>query len=362
MDIAALKTPTLTLPLAARPSAPQANPNAFPKDHVEVGHTGQDFVPPKIADMLAQAGKPYYDTESDTVAREKYYQGIDFNADPGKLFDQLGDRISRTHTETLAFKPLKYLHGWVDLRPNLRLQSIYSNEPVATNGQIHSTGNKDFVQKVKMKVPGYPKADGTVGERTVEKKVDFRGDAGAWLQTLHEGPTDALQIAHNIAMIEGNKFYNAEHSVPQSTFDRDKKPKGDLHHLFTCERNANSHRGAIKFGDVPKLPEHKRPEGWSTSSYDLYEPENGKGAVARATLYFLMHYPGKLGDKPGEYTKSDLETLIRWHKEDPVDLYELHRNAEIEKIQGNRNPLIDFPELADKVDFSKGLGAWGLSR
>ncbi len=362
MDISALRSPVLPITSATKSVANQTAPPSIPSDRVEIGHTGQDFVPPKIAEMLAQAGKPYYDGDADASAREKYYQGIDFNADPSKLFEQLGERIRRTHTETLAFKPLKYLHGWVDLRPNLRLQSIYSNQPVATNDPIHTTGGKDYVQKVKMKVRGHERADGTVGERTVEKKIDFRGSAGQWLQTLHEGPTDALQIAHNIAMIEGYKFYNAEHSVPQSTFDRDKKPKGDLHHLFTCERNANSHRGSIKYGEVEKLPQHKRPEGWSTSNYDTYEPENGKGAVARATLYFLMHYPGKLGDKPGEYTKSDLETLIKWHKEDPVDLYELHRNAEIEKIQGNRNSLIDFPELADKVDFKKGLGAWGLSQ
>lgn len=354
-------------PIAARQtSAPVANSASAvltPKDQVEIGHTGQDFVPPKIADMLAQAGKPYYDEASDKVARERYYKGIDFNADPSQLFDQLGDKISRTHTATLAFDPLKYLHGWIDLRPNLRLQSIYSSKPVATNDPVHSTKGTDFIQRTKTQVRGYLRSNGTYGpDRMVNKKTDFRPQVEGWLQALHQGPMDALQIAHNIAMVEGYKFYNAEHSVPQSTFDRDKKPKGDLHHLFTCERNANSHRGAIKFGEVEKLPEHKRPEGWSTSNYDTYEPENGKGAVARATLYFLMHYPGKLGDKPGEYTKNDIATLIKWHKEDPVDLYELHRNAEIEKVQGNRNPLIDFPELADKVDFSKGLGAWGLSQ
>jgi endonuclease I len=36
-------------------------------------------------------------------------------------------------------------------------------------------------------------------------------------------------------------------------------------------------------------------------------------------------------------------------------LYELHRNAAIEELQGNRNPLIDFPNVASKVDFRVGL-------
>ena len=36
--------------------------------------------------------------------------------------------------------------------------------------------------------------------------------------------------------------------------------------------------------------------------------------------------------------------------------YERHRNMAISGKQGNRNPFIDFPEWAERVDFEKGLG------
>jgi endonuclease I len=48
--------------------------------------------------------------------------------------------------------------------------------------------------------------------------------------------------------------------------------------------------------------------------------------------------------------------ILDWHEKEAVTKYELHRNAEIFKIQGNRNPLIDHPEWAKNIDFSLGLG------
>ena len=50
-----------------------------------------------------------------------------------------------------------------------------------------------------------------------------------------------------------------------------------------------------------------------------------------------------------------LKTVIKWAKADKIDLWEKHRNAEIQKAQGNRNPLIDFPELVDKIKFDLGF-------
>ena len=40
----------------------------------------------------------------------------------------------------------------------------------------------------------------------------------------------------------------------------------------------------------------------------------------------------------------------------PVDEYERHRNAAIHESQGNRNPLIDHPGLAERIDFGAGFG------
>jgi endonuclease I len=42
----------------------------------------------------------------------------------------------------------------------------------------------------------------------------------------------------------------------------------------------------------------------------------------------------------------DFELLLSWHEDYPVSLYEKHRNAAIQELQGNRNPFIDYPNLA----------------
>jgi endonuclease I len=41
--------------------------------------------------------------------------------------------------------------------------------------------------------------------------------------------------------------------------------------------------------------------------------------------------------------------LRQWNIIDPVDQAEINRNDKVEQIQGNRNPFIDDPELADLV-------------
>lgn len=79
----------------------------------------------------------------------------------------------------------------------------------------------------------------------------------------------------------------------------------------------------------------------------------GNGAVARATLYSLVGYPGVIGsDKLGDR----LEILLKWHGEHGISDYERHRNREIFLKQGNRNPFVDHPEWAGLVDFVQGLG------
>jgi endonuclease I len=88
---------------------------------------------------------------------------------------------------------------------------------------------------------------------------------------------------------------------------------------------------------------------------DKFEPERGKGTVARAVLYFLLRYPRQVGDEGREMQPDRLPMLLDWHRQNPPDEYEKHRNAAIFEKQGNRNPLIDKPDLAEKIDFSLGI-------
>ncbi|MBD6619802.1 hypothetical protein FNW02_29360 [Komarekiella sp. 'clone 1'] len=90
------------------------------------------------------------------------------------------------------------------------------------------------------------------------------------------------------------------------------------------------------------------------SATPKFEPSAGKGAVACATLYFLLRYPGEISHS--EFEESRLRTLLNWHENEPPTKYEKHRNMAIFEKQGNRNPLIDFPDWADRIEWRLGLG------
>ncbi|PFZ68065.1 hypothetical protein COL72_27600 [Bacillus toyonensis] len=102
---------------------------------------------------------------------------------------------------------------------------------------------------------------------------------------------------------------NIEHIVPQSWFSQRNQPNN--------------------------LKEPMRADGGT------FEPEYGKGFVARATLYFLLRYPDKI---EAEFRPIvDIELLLNWHKQfPPTSVYEKHRN-----------PLIDYPEFAERIDFQR---------
>ena len=130
--------------------------------------------------------------------------------------------------------------------------------------------------------------------------------------------------------------------------------RGDLHHLFACETNCNTFRNDFPYFDFPgyepspssvtvkELPLCGNAEG------ELFEPENNKGVVARAVLYFLLRYPRAIKI----YQNKDIDMFKGWANAQPVTLYEKHRNYEIHKMQGNRNPFIDFPDLANSLIFN----------
>ncbi|MDE5808482.1 MAG: endonuclease, partial [Muribaculaceae bacterium] len=97
-----------------------------------------------------------------------------------------------------------------------------------------------------------------------------------------------------------------------------------------------------------------------------------------AYLYIFTAYDGESwkADQP-MYSISNvavlepwaLEMLTRWAKNDPVDTKEITRNEEIFKIQKNRNPFIDYPDLIDYIwgdkqglSFTPGEGAEAIDR
>ena len=151
--------------------------------------------------------------------------------------------------------------------------------------------------------------------------------------------------------IPNNNVLNVEHTWPQSRFSRrhpDDQQKSDLHHLFPADSKLNAIRGNNWFGEVTrdtqvlKCPASRTGVG-SAGGAEIFEPPvEHKGHVARALMYFSVRY-----DLPID---SEEEAILKkWNHEHPVDETEARRNEVIFKTQGNRNPFVDFPELADSI-------------
>ena len=141
----------------------------------------------------------------------------------------------------------------------------------------------------------------------------------------------------------------------------------DLHHLVAAERTMNSLKSNRHFedchdGDDTNVVE--RSYGNFTCNDWEFEPRDDvKGDVARMLFYMAVRYEGEDGDmvdleviNDPDSTKGsklptygDIDDLLRWHKEDPVDEKEIRRNQIIYSYQGNRNPFIDLPELVELV-------------
>jgi endonuclease/exonuclease/phosphatase family metal-dependent hydrolase len=163
--------------------------------------------------------------------------------------------------------------------------------------------------------------------------------------------------------IPDDSVMNTEHTWPQSKF-REKSPmKSDLFHLFPTVSRVNSERGNNPFGEIPddatefwwisktavtRAPRAADRDNFSESVDDRFEPrEDHKGNVARAMLYFWVVYGNR--DVTPKFIDAQFDTLLAWHKADPVDAAERARNDKIKAIQGNENPFILDPTLASRV-------------
>lgn len=160
---------------------------------------------------------------------------------------------------------------------------------------------------------------------------------------------------------------NREHVWPKdggTAFPAESETGSDAHHLRPTDHDLNSTRQSYSFGEVKQISGNIVAE-YGSKTYDnlcyldkglgLFYPSVGyRGATAR----ILMYVQTRWGDQYNLQfvlgaghckTIGDIETLMKWHLEEPVTAAERLRNDEVQKIQGNRNPFIDHPEYAERI-------------
>jgi hypothetical protein len=93
--------------------------------------------------------------------------------------------------------------------------------------------------------------------------------------------------------------------------------------------------------------------GLDSKGATVWEPRNEhKGDVARALFYMCVAYNGINGKSWVLPAQQDQAVLKKWHLQDPPDNWEMTRNEYIASLQNNRNPFIDSPSWAARIDFS----------
>ena len=281
-----------------------------------------------LLNLRLAEGRPYYEREADLAARDAYYSGIDADSEGNALREALTRLLEATHERRPSYSPARMLYPWVDLHPDRLLRSVYSGKTFTAEELIRS--------------------DAAAEAARLSRMQSFM---------VRESSAGPARFADELDALEASLPFNCEHVVPQSWFTKREPMRGDLHHLFACEPACNSFRSNIAYMDLPGFDgfDEAVRDDCGMREKEGFEPGHSKGAVARATLYFLLRYPGLIGDAEGEFPQDRLPVLLGWHEGEPVSEYESHRNAAVAEIQGNRNPLIDHPEWSRKLDFS---GVW----
>lgn len=158
---------------------------------------------------------------------------------------------------------------------------------------------------------------------------------------------------------------NIEHSVAKSWWGgTENDAYRDLHHLNPSDQEANNRKSNYPMAKLKSV-------SWTNgimnvgkaeiagASQNAFEPaDEYKGDFARTYLYMFTCYQNLKWKYTWMVYESStyptikpwaVDLLLKWHHDDPVSQKEIQRNNAVYAIQGNRNPFVDYPRLADFV-------------
>lgn len=163
-----------------------------------------------------------------------------------------------------------------------------------------------------------------------------------------------------------------EHVVPKSWWkdggDVEYTPAySDLWNLYPSDGPANGAKSNYPLGetDNPSFDNGVTKVGVPKSGFGggagkVFEPaDDYKGDFARTFFYVATVYDELPWSTQYDYVFDRnawptlqgwaIDMLLEWSRRDPVSDKERNRNDAVETAQGNRNPFVDFPELAEFV-------------
>ncbi|MBP3422495.1 MAG: endonuclease [Clostridia bacterium] len=136
--------------------------------------------------------------------------------------------------------------------------------------------------------------------------------------------------------------WNREHTWPNSKGDKAGNGENDIMMLRPTSTSENGARGNMAYGESSG---YYNPNG---------EGQSLKGDCARIVLYVYVRWkctntgsnynPNGITGKNGLI--ENINMLLEWIEEDPVDTWEMGRNDAVQSITGTRNVFVDYPEYA----------------
>lgn len=171
------------------------------------------------------------------------------------------------------------------------------------------------------------------------------------------------------ASFSANKMQR-EHSVPKSWWKHNGDVEytaaySDMWNLYPSDGPANQAKLNYPLGPTRAATYDNgctkvgpAMTGYGGGSANVFEPaDEYKGDFARSFFYMATVYddlPWTINYMYAQNTYPTLQPwafqmLLQWARMDPVSQKEIDRNDAVELSQGNRNPFIDFPELAEYI-------------
>jgi len=162
---------------------------------------------------------------------------------------------------------------------------------------------------------------------------------------------------------------NIEHSFAKSWWGDGRQAAQDIGHLKPSNSTANSAKGSWPMAVVDGATTFSNGSikvGKSSSKVgmilDAWEPaDEYKGDFSRAYMYMVTAYEDYstiwTGNSVNQldnntypvFEQWTVDLLLKWSRQDPVSQKEITHNNEVYKIQGNRNPYIDYPLMSEYV-------------
>lgn len=162
---------------------------------------------------------------------------------------------------------------------------------------------------------------------------------------------------------DGGSTWNREHTWPQSKgADKSISMGHDMQSVRPTSTAVNSDRGNTAYGESSGYYD-PNDVAINNPAYKSVNMGSYRGDAARVILYDYLVY-GQVGNYQNDLYNGNAQLLnklgtngvfesvgviLKWHMQDPPSLTEMVRNDGAQDYQGNRNPFIDFPEIAIEI-------------